>query len=266
MVRCELLGLSAGQSVSFTCSLERFAAHGNAEGSNHDGWGIAAYEGDDARIVKEPAPAADSAWVQFIERHGVESDLVVAHIRHASRGRRRYANTHPFCRELGGRIHTFAHNGTLHDIGRVRRSKRRFRPVGDTDSEEAFCSLLDRLAEVWAGDAVPSLRARRELVGEFAGELRALGPANFLYSDGEVLFAHAHKRKQPDGTIAAPGLHLIAREDVYDDRNWLAAGVNVSTTPDPVTIVASVPLSKERWRPLRPGELLVISKGRVLTD
>lgn len=262
---CELLGLSAGQSVSFTCSLDRFAAHGSAAGSNHDGWGIAAYEDRDARVVKEPGPAADSEWVRFIERHGVVSPLVIAHIRRASRGGPSYANTHPFCRELGGRIHTFAHNGTLHDVSRLRRPGPRFRPIGLTDSEDAFCALLERLADAWKGSTVPSAASRLAIVDAFAAELRELGPANFLYSDGELLFAHAHRRAQPDGTIAAPGLHMVQREDVRDDCTWLAAGVDVSATPDPVTIVASVPITDEPWRPLGEGELLVISKGQVLT-
>ena len=60
-------------------------------------------------------------------------------------GARVYRNTQPFIRELGGRMHLFAHNGWLPPYlrqGRLRNPSRPFNPVGDTDSEEAFCDLL----------------------------------------------------------------------------------------------------------------------------
>lgn len=57
------------------------------------------------------------------------------------------------------------------------------RPVGESDSERAFCALLGRLAALWRG-AAPSVEARLAEVRRFAADLRGLGPANFLYSDG----------------------------------------------------------------------------------
>jgi len=261
---CELLGLSAHRAISFSCSLERFAAHGSAHGSNHDGWGVVAYDGRDARIVKEPIPAADSPWVRFIERHGVDSSIVIAHIRHASIGARTYANTHPFCRELGGTVHAFAHNGNLPGIHALLPTQPRFRPIGDTDSEIAFCALLGRMTDAWTHGDRPAIATRLALVAAFAAELRAFGPANFLYADGELVFAHGDRRTQPGGSIAAPGLHLIEREAVPEDASWLACGVEIESGSDPIAIVASVPLTNESWRPLAEGELLVLSSGRVI--
>ncbi len=43
----------------------------------------------------------------------VASEIVIAHIRRASFGPVELRNTHPFRREFGGRVHTFAHNGDL---------------------------------------------------------------------------------------------------------------------------------------------------------
>ncbi len=157
---CELFGLSSGRPVSFTCSLRRFAAHGSREGPNHDGWGIAAYEGREARIIKEPAAAAQSEWERFVEKHGVTSPLVIAHIRHASVGSNSFANTHPFERELGGVRHVFAHNGNVVDIRREPPTLGGFHPIGDTDSEYAFCVLLNRLTGAWRGPEPPSAATR----------------------------------------------------------------------------------------------------------
>lgn len=261
---CELFGLSSGRPVSFTCSLDRFAAHGSLQGPNHDGWGIAAYAGRDARIIKEPAAAAQSEWVRFIENHGVTSPLVIAHIRRASEGVRSFANTHPFNRELGGRRHIFAHNGTLVDIRQKLPPSRAFHPIGETDSEYAFCNLLGRLAEAWALPAPPSAATRHAVVAQFAAELRELGPANFIYSDGELLFAHGDRRRHDTGEVRPPGLYLVQRSVTPEDRSWLASGVDLSGPDQAVAILASVPLTEEPWRPLRQGELLMISGGRLM--
>lgn len=261
---CELLGLSAEQKVSFTCSLNRFAAHGSSTGRNHDGWGVSAYEGSDTRMVKEPTAAASSEWVRFIENHGVTSSIVIAHIRHASRGQPSYANTHPFCRELGGRVHTFAHNGTLPGVDRLALPADGFHPIGETDSEHAFCALLARLRQYWTGPRSPDPDTRRAVVADFAAEIAELGPANFLYSDGELLFAHGHRRQQEDGRVGPPGLHLIQREEIPADDSWLASGVDLGEHRDPVVLVASVPLTEEAWRPMAEGELAVVANGRLL--
>jgi predicted glutamine amidotransferase len=261
---CELLGLSADHAVSFTCSLGRFAAHGSPTGRNHDGWGVAAYEGRDVRLLKEPGPAAGSPWVRFMEDRGVEGALVVAHIRHATAGAPAYANTHPFCRELGGRMHVFAHNGELPGIRERPLPASGRRPVGETDSEHAFCLLLERLAPAWADGRVPAVATRRALVAAFAEELRGCGPANFLYADGELLFAHGHRRRHDDGTEGPPGLHVVRREDVPDDATWLASGVDLGEAAEPVAVIASVPLTEEPWRPLEEGELLVLARGRIV--
>jgi glutamine amidotransferase len=86
------------------------------------------------------------------------------------------------------------------------------RPVGQTDSEHAFCALLERLLPLWQDGRVPPLDTRVALLAEFASDLRALGPANFLYADGDALFAHGNRRIQPAlGRIEPPGLWLLSR-------------------------------------------------------
>jgi glutamine amidotransferase len=72
---------------------------------------------------------------------------VIAHTRRATRGTRSYPNAQPFIRELAGRIHLFAHNGDLPGIFESKAFQpERFNPIGETDSERAFCVLLDRMA------------------------------------------------------------------------------------------------------------------------
>jgi glutamine amidotransferase len=174
-------------------------------------------------------------------------------------------NTQPFVRELGGRQHVFAHNGMLPGIeadGRC--SVRRFRPIGDTDSEHAFCALLDRLAPLWER-GVPSIDARVAEIGAFAATMRSLGPANFIYTDGDAVFAHGHRRKDDRGELRPPGLRFVCRTCREDSDDAALSGVALGHGAEQqVAIVASVPLSDERWEIVAEGELVVLREGRVV--
>jgi len=171
---CELFGVSSSKPVRVKYSLHAFAEHGGLLHPNKSGWGIAYHEGTDALLIKEPEPASDSPWVRFIETQPLTSTCIVAHVRYATAGTPSFANSHPFIRELGGRMHFFAHNGSLEGIWeKVPLRSERFRPVGDTDSEHAFCVLLERLASLWSGSrAFPSLEDRLACFTEVAGALR----------------------------------------------------------------------------------------------
>jgi glutamine amidotransferase len=193
--------------------------------------------------------------------------LTFSHIRHATRGGVSLANTQPFVRELSGRTHVFAHNGDLPGIYRGDAwALGRHRPVGQTDSKHAFCALLSRLSTLWQGNGVPPLEARRSALTTFAADLRALGPVNFLYADGDALFAHGHRHLQPIlGRAELPGLWCLRREcaSVAADADDLA-GVSVGTAARSAVLLASVPLSAEAWRPLAEGELLVARLGEFV--
>lgn len=264
---CELFAFSSATPTAVRISFAELAAHGGGTGPHADGWGSAFYQDRDAVIVREPSAAHGSACMQFMLDHAVRSRTVIAHVRKAIRGERSLVNTQPFSRELGGRLHVFAHNGMLPGVERLRgRAAARFMPMGATDSEEAFCILLDRLRLLWEGAAsLPSLAARRRVIAEFAAELRELGPANFIYSDADLLFAHAHRRTQADGVIRPPGLHWRCVDCAAAQEEQLA-GVNMEQQmlPQPLALIASVPLSAEPWLPLQPGELIVLQEGRRL--
>jgi glutamine amidotransferase len=133
-----------------------------------------------------------------------------------------------------------------------------------TDSEFAFCVLLDQMAAVWTvPGTTPSLRERFSVVSSFAGRLRALGPANFLYCDGDMLFAHGHRRKHAEtGRIEAPGLVLLQRQCQRGQQGIVTDGLSIRSDDQLVTLFASVPLTDERWEPLAEGELVAASHGQ----
>lgn len=264
---CELFCLSSRLPTRVTFSLREFADHGGPGGRNVDGWGLAFYDGRDVRLYKEPEPAGDSPWLAFIQERRLPTRLLISHIRHATRGGLSLANTQPFARELGGRTHLFAHNGRLDGIDDLfAASAKRFRPQGDTDSEMAFCLLLERLSPLWVGGDVHPLAARLAAVTDFAAELRPLGPSNFLYSDGAVVFCHGHRRTQADGTIAPPGLWCLQRACAVDAEATAPSGVAIEpgAGPQEIVLLASVPVTNEQWRPLAEGEIVVVADGQVV--
>lgn len=236
---CELFALSGSIATTTSLSMERLALRGDRAGHLSDGWGIGFYDGPDVRHFREPEAAGDSAWVRFIGEQRIRSHLVMSHLRHATQGKVSLRNTQPFARALGGRMHLFAHNGRLPGIeGRLASPGQRHAPIGSSDSEIAFCVLLDRLTPLWT-NCSPTMGSRLSVVTALARELRELGPANFLYADGELLFTHGHRRLQSDGSTAAPGLHVLHRECAVDPDALAAAGIEIGH-PQAVTLFASV--------------------------
>ncbi len=265
---CELFAMSSFPA-NVRLSFEEFSRHGGLDGSHKDGWGIAWYVDGDVRLVKEPEPASDSACVRFVQEHPFASELVVSHIRTATRGRPALKNCQPFVRELGGSQHVFAHNGDL-DATRLgaRFPLTSFRPVGDTDSEYAFCALLERLRGPWLRGVGPPLSERTRIVAEFVAELRRFGPANFVYADGDAVFFHGHRRRHADGSVRTPGLHVLRRHCTVESGRPAGGAVAITSNGEQeVVIAASVPLTAEAgWQALNEGELVVVQRGRVFRE
>jgi len=266
-VMCELFAMSSRLPTSVGLSLEVLARRGGAEGPHRDGWGVGYYSGPEVLLLREAGAASESELARHIEWDGPLSELVVSHIRLATRGVRALQNTQPFVRELGGRSHLFAHNGELDGVDALPGTRnRRFRPIGSTDSEAVFCGLLSRLQDLWdqAESEPPPMPERLERIAGYASRLRQLGIANFLYADGDALFVHADHRIPPGTEQVFPGLSLLARGCEEEVPDMSGSGVTLVTVQQALTLVASVPLTDEAWRPLSRGELLAIRGGKVV--
>ncbi|HEY5946751.1 MAG TPA: class II glutamine amidotransferase [Kofleriaceae bacterium] len=263
---CELLGMSARFPTTLHLSMDELGRHGGGSGPHRDGWGIGFLHDNDAIVLREPLSAYTSDWLAFVQQQNPKSHTILAHIRRATLGSRTLRNTQPFARELGGRMHLFAHNGMVHDVAADPHFvTKRFRPIGDTDSEHAFCALLERLAPLYEQARVPTLEDRLATVADFAADLRGLGPANFIYSDGDTLFAHGHRRMNASGTIEPPGLHVLCRRCSADSDGVELAGITVEHHAEQhVALIASVPLSNEGWQPLAEGEVVAVREGQLV--
>lgn len=263
---CELLGLSSKKETTINLSLSVLAQRGENPNMHGDGWGIAFHEGKDVRLIKDAGEARHSEWVEFIKEREIHSHDIIAHIRKSTVGKVSYSNTHPFIRELHGRVHSFAHNGTLKNITKDERFiPDVYTPVGDTDSELAFCILMDRMRVLWEKHTgLPPVKERLRLVKAFAEDARSLGPANFLYSDGDTFFAHGDERHDPlTGKISWPGLHYLRMKCDHESPGPDEA-LALDSHQDYVTLFASVPLNENKWVPLERGEVIAVTRGSIL--
>jgi len=263
--------MSSRQPAAVNLCLDEFARHGGLTATHKDGWGVAYYAEDGAvRLYKEPEPASRSDWVQFIEQRRIRSTAVLSHIRRATQGARSLKNTQPFRRELGGAFHVFAHNGDLPDLEAVPELEIGFhRPVGETDSEYAFCALLNQLHDLWmpASDP-PALGQRFAVVSRFARTVAPLGMANFVYSDGDAVFAHGNRRQNAEGEEPRPpGLFVLHRDCASSRSEFCAKGLLISSDiqSQVMTLVASVPLTSEAWQPLGEGETVALRGGEIVS-
>lgn len=245
--------MNANVPTDILFSFAGFRRRGGGTGPHKDGWGIAFYEGKGARVFHDVAPSCDSEIAKLVESYPIKSLNVISHIRKLTRSRSCVENTHPFQRELWGRTWTFAHNGFV----RVKKKPLAFyRPVGTTDSEHAFCFMMDRIRK--RHPSPPPLRALAQTIRALADELSALGKFHFLLCDSRALFAHA---SLPDR------LSFIQRKAPFSQAHLVDADMAVDfqahTTPkDKVVVVATRPLTDDEvWTPLRAGELLVFKDG-----
>ena len=262
---CELFAVSSQHRVAITYSLHEFSEHGGRSHLNKSGWGLSFQQNNDTLLVKEASPAFDSPWMKFVQENRTSSHCVIAHVRYATTGKEVYEDTHPFKREAYGRAHVFAHNGDLEGFRKAMPlMSSRFLPMGGTDSEHAFCYLLDQLAPLWF-DGLPTLSRRLEVIAYVAEEIRTLGSANFVYSDGDALFIHSDLRRYDEngvfGPRREPALHWIERKNLH------VKGLELTSPSDAdnsALIFASVPLSDDNWQPLPRGSVLAVQGGRIV--
>lgn len=252
---CQLLGMNCNVPTDICFSFTGFQARGGATDVHADGWGIAFFEGRGTRLFLDPQPSCTSPIAALVRQYPIRSKNVVAHIRKATQGVVALENTHPFMREAWGRYWIFAHNGNLNEFAPPLDGS--FLPVGNTDSERAFCWLLQTLRQRF-GEALPAGKALFEAVREVALDLGAHGEFNFLLSNGDCLIAHASTKLAYIVRKAPFAQAHLKDEDVTVDFS------DVTTPDDRVAVIATVPLTdNEEWLTMPPGTLWLFEEGEV---
>ena len=246
---CQLLGMNANTPTDVMFSFTGFSTRA---AEHRDGFGIAFFEGAGVRLLVDAQSARTSPVAEMVRRFPIKSENIIAHIRKATQGRVALENTHPFIRELWGRYWVFAHNGDLQSF--APRLHGAFQPVGETDSERAFCWLMQELAKAHAG--VPPVTELTATLKELVPQIAAHGSFNCMLSNGQALWAHCSTQ-----------LHYLVRQHPFaaaslQDEDITVDFATVTSTRDRVALIVTAPLTRnEEWRAFAPGELKVFVDG-----
>ena len=251
---CQLFALSSSAPTAVTFSFTGFSARGGRTGEHVDGWGIAFHDASGCRVFIDERRASDSPLAEFLRENPIRSRTILAHIRKATQGPVHLSNCHPFVREWKGQHWTFCHNGDLRDF--QPRLNGDYEPVGSTDSERAFCWLLQELRGRFRAAARPSWKQIAEALAELAPGVAAHGVFNFLMGNGEALFAHC-----------ATDLTWMARRHPFPSVKLIDHDLSINLgeanrVEDHMVLVATEPLTHgETWTRFARNELKVLVEG-----
>lgn len=250
---CQLLGMNCNTPTDILFSFEGFHRRGGLTDHHADGWGIAFFEGKGVRVFLDDKPSADSPVARLVRQYPIKSENVIAHIRKATQGIVNLANCHPFQREMWGQYWIFAHNGDLK--GFQPQPGCHYNAVGSTDSEAAFCFMMEALRAKWC--TPPDTATLFAEIARLAGELHRFGIFNFMLSSGDWLITHCSTR-----------LHYIVRQAPFPEAHLVDEDMSVDfaqvTTPnDRVAVIATMPLTdNECWTAMQPGEMILFQDGQ----
>ncbi len=258
LAMCELLGMNCNVPTDIRFSFSGLLQRGGRTGDHSDGWGIAFYEERGCRCFHDPLASTESELANLVRTHSVKSLNVICHIRKATNGRVCLANTHPFMRELWGRSWAFAHNGRLRGI--KSRPLNFYQPIGTTDSEHAFCWMLDNIRERFASPPKTRIQFRelQDYIGELAGDIGTLGVFNMMLCDSDRLYCYCSTK-----------LSWLTRRAPFGEASLVDTELTVDfakeTTPfDIVTVIATHPLTHgEPWQAMERGSFAAFHDGLI---
>ena len=227
---CELFGVSSPERIKLNRLLKTFFSHGDV---HCHGWGMAFFYGGAVSLEKSPQCSLKSDYLRQRLCFDVSADLMMAHIRQASKGNMAYENTHPFVeRDNRGRTWTLAHNGVIFDSDVL--SPYVHRQKGQTDSEWILLYLIDRINEEQnRKGAALSKEERFRVVEDLVREITPENKVNLLIFDGSLMYAHCNLRNT---------LHVCRKGE----------GAVFSTRP----------LDEDRWEPLPLNTLVAYQNGK----
>ncbi|MHA1963947.1 MAG: class II glutamine amidotransferase [Candidatus Thorarchaeota archaeon] len=260
---CDLLGLSFNTPVTAKISLDVFQQRGEM---NPDGWGVAFYNDNRIQVIKEAEPAVNSRLFDFIEQYP-QSQTFITHVRRSTRGARSYLNTHPFYRlHTSGfrkREFAFAHNGTL--IQQEKLKLKQFSPIGETDSEHAFCFILDAISsrgiEEWKNDDFEFVEYVLRDIND------GLNTLNCIFSDGEHIFCYSDENDHNNGLRFVKQTHPFGSiELTSQDEKLGSIDIQSDSKEQAQTgyIISTRILTKELWTEFEGGELIVFKHGKIV--
>mmetsp|Transcript_5879 Transcript_5879/g.11122 ORF Transcript_5879/g.11122 Transcript_5879/m.11122 type:complete len:386 (-) Transcript_5879:2345-3502(-) len=280
-LKCQLLGMNCATPTDFTFSWTGFSKRGGETDVHCHGWGIIFYEGRGIRAFHDSSPASSSPIAELVSRYPMRTLNMMAHIRYATQGEVCLENVHPFHREMWGIQWTFCHNGDVPLFKGTRDKKlpwlgsgggegeRIYNPVGDTDSERMFCSILNALKVKFS--TLPSLPVLheylRELLQEIVDHDQDGTILNCLLGCGQYIqFAYSWPGSRP-GSNVWNGLHYVVREPPFKravlcDCDYEVDFSQLAGDDSRVAVITTKPLTlNEEWVEFERGQLILFDEG-----
>lgn len=251
---CQLLGMNCNVPTDICFSFEGFCERGGKTADHEDGWGIAFFEGKACRTFLDTEPSCTSPVAKLVKEYPIKSLNTIAHIRKATIGEINLSNTHPFQREAWGLNWIFAHNGDLWNYNPT--ISGRFQPVGTSDSEKAFCVILNSLIEKYP-DCPPPLTILQKELEELSAPIAKYGTFNFLLSNGQMLAARC-----------STNLFYITRQAPFASAHLVDKDISVDFSEltgnhDRVTVITTEPLTdNESWTKFEKDQIIIFKDGQ----
>ena len=253
---CQLLAMSCRQPANINFSFEGFCARGGLTDEHKDGWGIAFYRNDNVDVFLDHEPAASSALAEQVKSRDIKAKTIIAHIRKATVGDVKLANCHPFKRDLWGKTWLFCHNGDLKNFSPALDGH--YLPDGDTDSELAFCYILQELQKHFP-QGEPDEEALFSLLNDLAKAIESFGTFNFIVSNGTLLF-----------TYCSTLLSYVVRQYPFTSVTLVDKSLTLdlsahNNSADKMVVVATKPLTiNESWEVYAKGEAKMFHEGELV--
>jgi predicted glutamine amidotransferase len=279
-LQCQLLGMNCAKPTDFSFSFKGFSLRGGLTDVHCHGWGLVFYQGKGIRSFHDPEPCSESPMADLVSNHPLRTYNMIAHIRYATVGAVALENVHPFSREMWGIQFTFAHNGDvplfkpkqgeeLPWIGN-HEGERVYNPVGDTDSEKIFCSILNAMKAKYK--TLPSLPVLHDYLKELLNEIVTYDEEgtilNFIMGCGEhTSFAYSWPGSRP-GSNVWNGLHYVVREPPFKqatlvDCDYEVNFADLAGDDDRVAVIATKPLTlNEQWVEFDRHQLILFDEGK----
>lgn len=261
---CQLLGMNCNNPTDIGFSFAGFRKRGGMTDHHTDGFGIAFFEKSACgkvglRLFHDDKPSYCSPIADLINRYPIKAMNVISHIRKATQGNTCLVNTHPFVREIWGEKWVFAHNGQLNSefLTKLSTNNDYYQPVGTTDSEMAFCYLLNQLKIQF--NEKPDDRILFVFLTKICRTLSKEGLFNCLLSNGHWQLAYAGSLLFYLTRQAPFGKAILSDDELSIDFS------EETSSFDRVTVLVTIPLtSNETWQQLAVDECLVFCDGAIV--
>ncbi len=251
----QLLGINTQEELNVSFS---FRMPSSFEEKTPDGWGYAFYHGTEWQSFKESLDMDKilRLGVKTMSSHEFICKTFMSHIRYATLGKATYDNTHPFDRDLFDSSWFFAHHGHLRLYRHIVNSMEFIKPVGDTDSETAFCVILEEIRKY---GRLPSDKDLAITILKTAKGLSKQGGLNFLISNGEMLHAFYSGYKSMFYTTIRPPFE----DKIVGQNDQLKVVLKTQNIQTPISIIATDPLFEEfDWKEFEVGTLYSFKNGQ----